>query len=105
MLVTCYLDKQSQKPYDKLETNKQNPLRRSGSAIKVFFFFKVIFSTLNLGFYAFTYRELTHIAGNWDERPASVGGSRLGEGGFGIVFKGLHNNKPVAVKKLNLVSI
>ncbi|KAK2834777.1 hypothetical protein Q7C36_015478 [Tachysurus vachellii] len=55
------------------------------------------------GFYAFTYRELTHITGNWDERPASVGGSRLGEGGFGIVFKGLHNIKPVAVKKLNLV--
>ncbi|XP_026774973.3 interleukin-1 receptor-associated kinase 4 [Pangasianodon hypophthalmus] len=55
------------------------------------------------GFYAFSYRELTQITGNWDERPASVGGSRLGEGGFGIVFKGLHNIKPVAVKKLNLV--
>lgn len=45
------------------------------------------------------------MTGNWDERPASVGGSRLGEGGFGIVFKGLHNIKPVAVKRLNLVSI
>ncbi|GAA6066644.1 interleukin-1 receptor-associated kinase 4, partial [Tachysurus ichikawai] len=55
------------------------------------------------GFYAFTYRELTQITGNWDERPASLGGNRLGEGGFGIVFKGLHNIKPVAVKKLNLV--
>ncbi|XP_053497453.1 interleukin-1 receptor-associated kinase 4 [Ictalurus furcatus] len=55
------------------------------------------------GFCSFTYRELTRITGNWDERPASLGGSRLGEGGFGIVFKGLHNIKPVAVKKLNLV--
>ncbi|KAF5907580.1 interleukin-1 receptor-associated kinase 4, partial [Clarias magur] len=55
------------------------------------------------GFYSFTYRELTQITGNWDERPASIGGNRLGEGGFGIVFKGQHNIKPVAVKKLNLV--
>ncbi|KAF7701973.1 interleukin-1 receptor-associated kinase 4 [Silurus meridionalis] len=55
------------------------------------------------GFYAFTYHKLTHITGNWDERPASLGGRRLGEGGFGIVFKGLHNIKPVAVKKLSLV--
>ncbi|KAM9495893.1 interleukin-1 receptor-associated kinase 4 [Clarias gariepinus] len=55
------------------------------------------------GFYNFTYRELTQITGNWDERPASMGGNRLGEGGFGIVFKGRHNIKPVAVKKLNLV--
>ncbi|KAK3558845.1 hypothetical protein QTP86_028717 [Hemibagrus guttatus] len=55
------------------------------------------------GFYTFTYHELTKITGNWDERPVSLGGSRLGEGGFGIVFKGLYNFKHVAVKKLNLV--
>ncbi|XP_076863281.1 interleukin-1 receptor-associated kinase 4 isoform X2 [Brachyhypopomus gauderio] len=54
------------------------------------------------GFYTFTFHELTRITRNWDDRPVSAGGSRLGEGGFGTVFKGLLNSTPVAVKKLNL---
>lgn len=44
------------------------------------------------------------ITGNFDDRPISDGGNRLGEGGFGTVYKGLLNDKPVAVKKLNPVS-
>uniref|UniRef100_A0AAY5F576 Interleukin-1 receptor-associated kinase 4 n=1 Tax=Electrophorus electricus TaxID=8005 RepID=A0AAY5F576_ELEEL len=59
--------------------------------------------TLNPGFYTFTFHELTQITKSWDDRPVSAGGSRLGEGGFGTVFKGLLNSTPVAVKKLNLV--
>ncbi|XP_062849011.1 interleukin-1 receptor-associated kinase 4 [Trichomycterus rosablanca] len=55
------------------------------------------------GFYKFTYNELTQITGNWNDHPVSAGGNRLGEGGFGIVFKGLLKSTPVAVKKLNLV--
>ncbi|XP_026856871.2 interleukin-1 receptor-associated kinase 4 isoform X1 [Electrophorus electricus] len=55
------------------------------------------------GFYTFTFHELTQITKSWDDRPVSAGGSRLGEGGFGTVFKGLLNSTPVAVKKLNLV--
>ncbi|XP_072528269.1 interleukin-1 receptor-associated kinase 4 [Salminus brasiliensis] len=54
------------------------------------------------GFYTFTYQELTQITGSWDERPVLDGGRRLGEGGFGVVFKGLLSSTPVAVKKLNL---
>ncbi|KAG7521690.1 Interleukin-1 receptor-associated kinase 4 [Solea senegalensis] len=57
----------------------------------------------SLGFSSFLYNELMEITGNFDDRPMSDGGSRLGEGGFGIVYKGLLNDKPVAVKKLNPV--
>ncbi|TDH09422.1 hypothetical protein EPR50_G00086600 [Perca flavescens] len=53
------------------------------------------------GFSSFLYNELMEITGNFDDRPISDGGNRLGEGGFGTVYKGLLNDKPVAVKKLN----
>ncbi|KAK1888412.1 Interleukin-1 receptor-associated kinase 4 [Dissostichus eleginoides] len=53
------------------------------------------------GVSSFLYNELMKITGNFDDRPISDGGSRLGEGGFGVVYKGLLNDKPVAVKKLN----
>uniref|UniRef100_A0A3Q2XIN6 Interleukin-1 receptor-associated kinase 4 n=1 Tax=Hippocampus comes TaxID=109280 RepID=A0A3Q2XIN6_HIPCM len=55
------------------------------------------------GFTNFSYNELMEITGNFDERATSDGGCRLGEGGFGTVFKGFLRDKPVAVKKLNLI--
>lgn len=56
------------------------------------------------GFCRFLYRDLKRITQDFDDLPASDGGSRVGEGGFGTVYKGLLNNRAVAVKKLNRVN-
>ncbi|XP_064417633.1 interleukin-1 receptor-associated kinase 4 [Latimeria chalumnae] len=52
------------------------------------------------GFYNFSFHELMKITSNFDERPLLAGGNKLGEGGFGVVYRGCLNNKVVAVKKL-----
>lgn len=51
-------------------------------------------------FHSFSFYELKSITNNFDERPVSVGGSRMGEGGFGVVYKGHMKDTTVAVKKL-----
>ncbi|XP_024596190.1 interleukin-1 receptor-associated kinase 4 isoform X2 [Neophocaena asiaeorientalis asiaeorientalis] len=51
-------------------------------------------------FHSFSYYELKDVTNNFDERPLSVGGNKMGEGGFGVVYKGYVNNRTVAVKKL-----
>lgn len=57
-----------------------------------------------IGFHSFSYYELKDVTNNFDERPLSVGGNKMGEGGFGVVYKGYVNNRTVAVKKLAAVS-
>ncbi|XP_016046100.1 interleukin-1 receptor-associated kinase 4 isoform X1 [Erinaceus europaeus] len=51
-------------------------------------------------FYSFSFYELKSVTNNFDERPLSLGGNKMGEGGFGVVYKGYVNNRTVAVKKL-----
>ncbi|XP_048862250.1 interleukin-1 receptor-associated kinase 4 isoform X2 [Brienomyrus brachyistius] len=53
------------------------------------------------GFRGFSFQELLQMTGNFDDRPALEGGSRLGEGGFGVVYRGCFNGANVAVKKLS----
>uniref|UniRef100_A0A8C0W9V3 Interleukin-1 receptor-associated kinase 4 n=1 Tax=Castor canadensis TaxID=51338 RepID=A0A8C0W9V3_CASCN len=51
-------------------------------------------------FHSFSFYELKSVTNDFDERPISVGGNKMGEGGFGVVYKGYVNNTTVAVKKL-----
>lgn len=51
-------------------------------------------------FQSFSFYELKSITNNFNEHPISAGGNKMGEGGFGVVYKGCINNRTVAVKKL-----
>uniref|UniRef100_A0A8D0L6X1 non-specific serine/threonine protein kinase n=1 Tax=Sphenodon punctatus TaxID=8508 RepID=A0A8D0L6X1_SPHPU len=52
------------------------------------------------GFQSFWFHELRSVTNNFDDRPVSAGGNKLGEGGFGVVYKGYIHDRTVAVKKL-----
>ncbi|XP_013361141.1 PREDICTED: interleukin-1 receptor-associated kinase 4 isoform X2 [Chinchilla lanigera] len=51
-------------------------------------------------FHCFSFYELKNVTNDFDERPVSLGGNKMGEGGFGVVYKGCVNDTAVAVKKL-----
>ncbi|XP_030071861.1 interleukin-1 receptor-associated kinase 4 isoform X2 [Microcaecilia unicolor] len=52
------------------------------------------------GFCRFSFEELKKSTNNFDDRPVSAGGRKVGEGGFGVVYKSTINSRTVAVKKL-----
>lgn len=54
-------------------------------------------------FHSFSFYELKDVTNNFDERPISLGGNKMGEGGFGVVYKGYVDNRTVAVKRLAAV--
>ncbi|XP_072026223.1 interleukin-1 receptor-associated kinase 4-like [Amphiura filiformis] len=52
----------------------------------------------------YKYRDLAEMTNRFDELPVCKGGNRIGEGGFGTVFKGAFggNNQFCAVKRLKM---
>ncbi|XP_075407969.1 interleukin-1 receptor-associated kinase 4 isoform X2 [Tenrec ecaudatus] len=58
------------------------------------------FGVSDTRFHSFSFYELKNVTNNFDERPLSAGGNKMGEGGFGVVYKGQVNDRTVAVKKL-----
>nr|XP_056702784.1 interleukin-1 receptor-associated kinase 4 [Euleptes europaea] len=64
-------------------------------------------NTLHLndtGLKSFLFHDLQSVTNNFDDRMVSAGGNKLGEGGFGVVYKGCINGRTVAVKKLSAVA-
>ncbi|XP_068132667.1 interleukin-1 receptor-associated kinase 4 isoform X2 [Hyperolius riggenbachi] len=55
------------------------------------------------GFSIFSFNELSKVTRNFDERPISEGGNKIGEGGFGVVFQGYIKSEKVAIKKLTTI--
>ncbi|KAM6438054.1 interleukin-1 receptor-associated kinase 4 isoform 2-T2 [Liasis olivaceus] len=58
----------------------------------------------NTGLKSFTFHALKSITNNFDDRTVSAGGNKIGEGGFGVVYKGCINGQIVAVKKLTALA-
>nr|XP_003221322.2 PREDICTED: interleukin-1 receptor-associated kinase 4 [Anolis carolinensis] len=52
----------------------------------------------------FLFHELKSFTNNFDDRTVSAGGNKIGEGGFGVVYKGCTNGRTVAVKKLTVLA-
>ncbi|KAG9490233.1 hypothetical protein GDO78_005883 [Eleutherodactylus coqui] len=59
---------------------------------------------LPYGLGIFSFNQLKRITRNFDDRPLSEGGSKIGEGGFGVVFQGHIKDEKVAVKKLTTMT-
>uniref|UniRef100_A0A2D4LFG6 Interleukin-1 receptor-associated kinase 4 n=1 Tax=Micrurus spixii TaxID=129469 RepID=A0A2D4LFG6_9SAUR len=56
------------------------------------------------GLKSFLFYELKSITNNFDDQTVSAGGNKIGEGGFGVVYKGCINGQTVAVKKLSALA-
>ncbi|XP_032077666.1 interleukin-1 receptor-associated kinase 4 isoform X2 [Thamnophis elegans] len=56
------------------------------------------------GLKSFLFYELKRITNNFDDQTLSTGGNKIGEGGFGVVYKGCINGQTVAVKKLTALA-
>uniref|UniRef100_A0ABM5GFX9 Interleukin-1 receptor-associated kinase 4 n=2 Tax=Pogona vitticeps TaxID=103695 RepID=A0ABM5GFX9_9SAUR len=56
------------------------------------------------GLQSFSFHDLRSLTNNFDDRTVSAGGNKLGEGGFGIVYKGFISGRPVAVKRLTALT-
>ncbi|XP_070804174.1 interleukin-1 receptor-associated kinase 4 [Pituophis catenifer annectens] len=56
------------------------------------------------GLKSFLFYELKSITNNFDDQTVSAGGNKIGEGGFGVVYKGCINGQTVAVKKLTALA-
>ncbi|XP_046889471.1 interleukin-1 receptor-associated kinase 4 isoform X2 [Hypomesus transpacificus] len=84
------------------ERINNTPTTAMGESTQVSFTRNTPVQVQDAGFFRFSFHELERITEKFDNRTMSEGGRRLGEGGFGTVYKGIIDEKPVAMEDISM---